>query len=89
MHHLQLYHSWTKFPVILRQWISGEHQRNLVVPAVPNMPPTGPVEHYCPSNHELLPMPVVMFRGIQRGSNEVNKLLLQLLHLFCLLIHYY
>lgn len=62
--HLQFYHSWTKFLVILRQWISGEHQRNLVISAVPNMPLAGAaklclacfaVEHYCPSHHEMLP----------------------------------
>lgn len=34
-------------------------------------------------------MAAVIFRGTQRGSNEVNKSLLQALHLFCLLIHHY
>lgn len=65
--------------VILRQWISGEHPRNLAVHVVSNMLPAGvvelylpcfAVEHYCPSHHELLP------RGcchLQRDSERIKR----------------
>lgn len=96
MHHLQFYHlvsgkTWNKFLVILRQWISGEHPRNLLVPVVPNVLLQEQWKHCLacfavsitvPATMSWSPMAVLIFRGIQRGSNEVKKFLLQLLHPF-------